>query len=251
MPNAQTHLDAASDLLARPPILAAFPALAGQGQRAAFLLGAIAPDVRAIGGQPREDTHFFSIPRRPGGDAVRELFEAWPALADATSLDAEWAAFVAGYVTHLVMDEAWVEQIVMRGLFVEGEPWGVDHPSWRLYSLLMTYLEYRAAAHLPAGTPDLLRRACPRNWLPFASDDDLAAWRDHVAARIGQGGARLISEGFARSNGLTPEALEAIVLSEERMDCEAFAVIPRTQIDAFDAAVGRRSEAAVLRYLAH
>jgi hypothetical protein len=250
MPNAQTHLDAVSTLLSRPPIQAAFPALAGKGAQAAFLLGAIAPDVRAIGGQAREATHFFSIPRQPGSDAVGELLSAWPELANVGALSPEQAAFVAGYVTHLVMDEVWVELIVMHGLFVEGQPWGVDHPNWWLYSLLMTYLEYRAAARLPADTPDLLRSAEPQGWLPFAADSDLIAWRDHVAARIGRGGARLISEGFAYTNGLTPEALEAIVLSEEQMDSEVFTIIPRSQIDAFDVTVSRRNEAVVRRYLA-
>lgn len=249
MPNAQTHITAVCAMLAQPPIQAAFRWLANEDARSAFLLGAIGPDVRAISGQTREETHFFTIPPDDPRPAQAVMLEAWPELRHAAALSRPHAAFVAGYITHLVMDQTWIEQIVMPALFVEGAAWGVDHPNWRLYGILMTYLEYRAAARLPAGTVEMLLKASPRGWLPFVADAHLAAWRDRVAQHIREGGARRLSAMFARTSGLALDELEAIVLSEERMAVEAFHLVPRERLAAFERETQARSLRAVLDYL--
>ncbi|HOA24705.1 MAG TPA: hypothetical protein PK801_00230 [Aggregatilineales bacterium] len=247
MPNAQTHLSSVWHLLAQPPIQAAFPWLAEDCARSAMLLGAISPDARVVSGHPRTETHFFDIPMQEPGH--RALFRQWPALADAAALGEAHAAFIAGYLTHLIMDQTWVEVIVMPGLFVEGQVWGVEHPNWRLYSLLMTYLEYRAAERLPARAVDLLAQAEPRGWLPFVSDHHLAGWRDHVVGIIRTGGPRLLSRMFAETNDLTAEQMEAIVLSEARMEEEVYHTIPRERLLAFEEQVGERSQQVVIDYL--
>lgn len=249
MPNSQTHLAAVWSLLARPPLQAAFPWLGEEHVQSALLLGAVAPDVRVVSGQLREETHFFDIPtgEQPGHDA---LFAAWPVLADSAALGAEQAAFVGGYLTHLIMDETWVEVVVMEGLFVEGLQWGPGHPNWRLYGLLMTYLEYQAAERLPPRAVELLGEAEPHGWLPFAADEHLRGWRDYVVSTIRQGGPRLLSRMFARSTGLSEADLESIVLSEERMAAEVFELIPRAQLAAFEVQTAQQAEAAVSRYWA-
>ena len=249
MPNAQTHLASVWDLLAQPPLRAAFPWLGEGAAQSAFLLGAISPDVRAISGHPREATHFFTIPPGDAPPAEAALFDAHPSLADAAALGRPHAAFVAGYITHLIMDRVWVEEVVMPGLFVDGLAWGTRHPNWRLYSLLMTHLEYRAAAQLPAEAAGLLAAAEPAGWLPFVSDRYLCEWRDHIAACITGGGARDISAMFARTNNLTPEALEAIVLDDDRMAREALDVVGRGRIAAFEAATAEQAQQAVTGYL--
>jgi hypothetical protein len=251
MPNAQTHLVSACDLIARPAVLNAFPALAEDIVQSAFLLGSISPDVRALSGHRREETHFFDIPLSDPEPADQHLFAAYPELADSAALPAEQAAFIAGYVTHLVMDETWLKIVVMPGLFIEGAVWGTHHPNWWVYSLLMTYLEYRAADRLCDTALPGLKAAAPNHWLPFVTDRDLARWRDHVAEMISGGGARLISAMFAHTNGISPEELEAIVLDNDRMQQEAFQTVSPGQIDTFQAATDRRSEAAILAYFTH
>ncbi len=249
MPNAQTHLTAVCAVLAQPPIQAAFRWLAEGEARSAFLLGAISPDVRAISGQTREETHFFTIPPADPRPAQAVMLEAWPTLRNAAALSRPHAAFVAGYITHLVMDQTWVEQVVMPALFVEGTRWDTGHPNWRLYAILMTYLEYRAAARLPTGVVEALLRASPDRWLPFVADTYLTAWRDHVTQHIREGGARRLSAMFAHASGLEPDDLEAIVLSEERMAAEAFCAVPRERLVAFENETQARSLRAVLDYL--
>lgn len=249
MPNAQTHLAAACDLFALPEIRSALPWLAQEEAQSSFLLGTISPDVRAISGNTREATHFFAIPPddpRPPQDV---MLAEWPQLRDAPALGAAHAAFVAGYMTHLIMDQTWVEMVVMPGLFIDGTTWGTRHPNWRVYCILMTYLEYRAADGLPAGTGRQLAKARPDGWLPFVADHYLAEWGGRISHMIEQGGARLVSRALAQTCNLAPEEMEAIVLSEDRMSADAYWVVPRECLLAFEAESARRSGAAVMGYL--
>src|SRR5574341_1617964 len=156
MPNAQTHLAAVCDLLDRPAIRDEFPWLAEDSARAAFLLGAVSPDARAVSGQPREATHFFLIPFADDRPAQEVMLATYPDLSRAGKLSREQSAFIAGYITHLVMDQTWVESVVMHGLFVEGARWGTHHPQWRTYCILMTHLEYQAADRVPGGALPLM-----------------------------------------------------------------------------------------------
>lgn|SRR5574341_13063 len=250
MPNAQTHLLAAAQLLALDAIGNKLFWLRRGEPQAAFLLGVIGPDVRAITGQSREATHFFEIPPRDSRPVQLTMFEQWPRLRDATALELPQAAFIAGYVAHLIMDVTWVERIVMPCLFVEGQPWGVSHPNWRLYSILMSYMEYQAADQLPQGALTQMEQARPADgWLPFVEDGKLAEWRDRMAGLIRQGGARLVSRYFAISNHMQPEEMEAIVTSESRMAEEAYPIVPRERLDDFLDESARRSGAFVLDYL--
>jgi len=249
MPNAETHLTAACDLLADPDIVQSFPWLSGESSRAAFLMGAISPDVRAIGGQTREQTHFFTIPPADDRPAPAVLCADWPQIAHAAQLGLDHAAFIAGYMAHLVMDQTWVEMIVMPGLFIAGTTWGFQHPNWRLYCILMTYLEYQAGERLPAHATASMVSPRPRGWLPFAADSDLSAWSSRVAKLIDDGGPKVVSSMLSQSCGLTPEAMEAIVLSEAAMSREAYPTIPRAQLLAFEAETARRSRAQVESYL--
>jgi len=247
MPNAETHLAAACDLLALPDIQAGFPWLSADSSRAAFLLGSISPDVRAVSGHPREATHFFAIPPTDARPASQVMLDDWPALLSIS--DETRAAFVAGYMTHLIMDQTWVEMIVMPSLFIDDQKWDARHPNWRLYGILMTYLEYRAGPRLPAGTTQSVAGARPKGWLPFVRDMFLKQWGGHVARIIRQGGPRLVSSGLVKTCRMGADEMEAIVTSEDEMAREAYATVPRDQIAAFEAETARRCQETVTQYL--
>ncbi len=249
MPNSQTHLHSVTHILDQPESQTVLPWLFEPPAKSAFLLGAISPDVRAISGQAREETHFFDIPFSSDQPAQAIMLARWPQIKDAGALTHPQAAFVAGYITHLVMDQTWVEMIVLPGLFIKDMVWNIRHPNWRVYSILMTYMEYHAAEQIPCEIIDLMAQAQPDHWLPFIQDHYLYDWRDHVAERIKEGGPQLISDMFAHSNNMTSHELEAIVLSEERMAEEAYPVISHEQLLAFETEANRRSYEAVLDYL--
>jgi hypothetical protein len=223
--------------------------LADSAAQSAFLLGAISPDARILSGHPREATHFFTIPPSPDRPAQRALLDEWPALRRESVADQQQAAYVAGYMTHLVMDQTWVEQVVMPGLFIDGLAWGYGHPNWRLYTILMTYLECRAESRLPEDALDRLKRARPAGWLPFLNDQILLRWRETILQIVEGGGASRVSQDFARTNGLKAEEMAAIVGSEVRMAEVAYPTVPREQLLAFEDESRRRSAGAVMDYL--
>lgn len=79
--------------------------------RGAYYLGATTPDIRAMTRWDRERTHFFRLDDLGEQSGAHRMFEEQPRLRDPSRLDAATAAFVAGYVTHLVLDEQYICQI--------------------------------------------------------------------------------------------------------------------------------------------
>ena len=79
----------------------------------AFILGCCAPDIRIITHGLREDTHFAPITNRVVGTGMESLLKAQPGLANLASLSGATQAFMAGYFSHLVADEAWIAQVYL------------------------------------------------------------------------------------------------------------------------------------------
>ncbi len=80
-------------------------------QRGAVYLGATAPDIRVLTRWERARTHFFDLSEFEEQSGVAALFESNPALARPADLSDQTASFVAGYITHLVMDEMWITSV--------------------------------------------------------------------------------------------------------------------------------------------
>ena len=76
-----------------------------------FLLGSTSPDVRAITKGRREDYHFASLDFEAVGAGTNGLFNAHPHLLSPTKSHWPTRAFVAGYITHLILDEVWIVEI--------------------------------------------------------------------------------------------------------------------------------------------
>ena len=119
MPSLGSHLACAralADRLGHPGI---------DADRGAYYLGATAPDIRALLRVDRRRTHFFDLGESAAQDSVARMFEEHPRLGDAAGLDPATRAFVAGYLTHLLMDEHYI-QSVYRRFFGEGSALGGD-----------------------------------------------------------------------------------------------------------------------------
>lgn len=80
-------------------------------ERGNLYLGSTAPDIRVITRWDRGRTHFFDLTNFDEQSGVDGLFSAFPRLREAASVGPRTAAFMAGYVTHLVMDELWITTI--------------------------------------------------------------------------------------------------------------------------------------------
>lgn len=105
MPPICYHLGIGEEVISRlrHPIL--------EQDRGSFFLGCTAPDIRFFIGATREETHFLSLDSEEGSSGVGLMFEAYPELREEASLSPATKSFVAGYVSHLVTDEAWIYRI--------------------------------------------------------------------------------------------------------------------------------------------
>ena len=136
MPSIGSHLAGArliADRLAHRAI---------EADRGVYFLGATAPDLRGMTRQPREQTHFFSFDDFTHQDSAERMFAEYPRLSRADELDAETRAFVAGYLTHLLIDEQYIERIY-RGYFGAASQLGGDARADLLDRLLQYELDRR------------------------------------------------------------------------------------------------------------
>jgi len=105
MPPLGLHMTIARELALqlRSPVIDA--------ERGAYYLGATTPDIRVLTRWDRERTHFFNLDDFGEQQGVHRLFEQEPALRDASALNPATASFMAGYLSHLEMDESYICEI--------------------------------------------------------------------------------------------------------------------------------------------
>lgn len=82
-----------------------------QRETGAFYLGATTPDIRVLTRRDRKETHFFDLDVLEHQDSVDDFLRTHAHLALADSLDDQTAAFVSGYITHLVLDQAYIVSV--------------------------------------------------------------------------------------------------------------------------------------------
>jgi hypothetical protein len=172
MPSIGSHLAGArlvADRLAHQAI---------EADRGAYFLGATAPDLRGMTRQPREQTHFFSFDELAHQDSPQRMFAEYPRLSRAEGLDVETRAFVAGYLTHLLMDEQYIERIY-REYFGAASKLGGDARADLLDRLLQYELDRRERED---GALDVasaaLAQTSARAEVEFIERETLRRWRD-------------------------------------------------------------------------
>lgn len=248
MPTASAHIAAALELLQDPAFIPRKQLASGE-LYGAFLLGNISPDVRVLNGAAREATHFYDIPLSGEATACQTMFAVHPSLENAGALAEQQAAFVAGYMAHLILDETWLELVVMPHIFVDGATWNKNHPNFLLYCLLMTLLAEESGLVVPQIAVDALLSANPRSWLPFANDADLSEWRDRVSRYVQNDSGWQTARMFAYEMKVDAEDLHQVVTSEDLLDKEIFKVVPRSVLDTFQHETHRRTVEALNAYL--
>ena len=109
----------------------------------AYYLGATSPDIRVITRCDRRETHFFDLDDFGHQSGVARVFEEYPELADTERLDDRTKAFLAGYMSHLEMDETWICDIY-RPCFGKDSPLRGDLLANLLDRVLQYELDRRA-----------------------------------------------------------------------------------------------------------
>ena len=201
-------------------------------QRGAFLFGNTAPDVQTVSGQPREATHFFDIPLRSTQPAHLKLFELHPGLAHARSLSPAQAAFIAGYICHLLLDVLWVRDIYQPG-FGPDAKWATMHERLVYHNILRAWCDRNDQRKLNGDTGSSLAVLYPHHWLPFTADRFLIQWRNVLVDQFRPGASIRTIEVFAARNNVSPEEFQRVLDSPLEMDAYIFAHSSQKDIKTF------------------
>jgi hypothetical protein len=247
MPTPIQHLVIANDVLADP----ALPLVARQvltAQRGAFWFGTIAPDVQTVSRQTREATHFFTLPPTDTRPTHQVLFAAHPALAHAHSLTPAQAAFIAGYVSHLALDEMWIAQVFTPYFGPEAE-WDTFRERLLIHNVLRTWLDQRDQSRLGDDVSGTLARVEPRGWLPFVSDLHLRLWRDEIAAELAPGATIRTAEVFAERLHVPPAEFHRMLESPAELQRRVLVHVPLACVDRFYADARTVSVRLIAEYL--
>jgi hypothetical protein len=197
----------------------------------AFFFGHIAPDVQVISREPRASTHFFALPPTNSIPAYSHMLMTHLQLAQPSMLAAAHAAFVAGYISHLLLDELWVREIFFP-VFGPAQVWGERRERLLLHNVLRAWLDRRGLPLLWDGAGDLLRCAEPNGWLPFVSNQHLAQWRDLVADQLVPGAAIRTVEIFANRARIPNDEFLAL-LDPRVMDERVFSHISLVELNRY------------------
>lgn len=176
MPPICFHLGIAEEAISRlrHPIV--------EQDRGSFFLGCTAPDIRFFIGATRDETHFFPLDSEEPVSGVKLMFDAHPELDQHADLSAATRSFVAGYLSHLVTDEAWIIKIY-RPFFGKESSLGGDAMANLLDRLLQFELDRRERLNCNNISTILEELADSVSMeVSFIDDSNLGRWRDFVLA---------------------------------------------------------------------
>jgi len=150
--------------------------------RGSYYLGSTAPDIRFFVSASREETHFLSLESAQGESGVQPMFEAHPDLLGNPGLNPPTRAFIAGYLSHLVTDEAWIYRIY-RPFFGGSSRLGGD-PMANLYDRVLQFeLDSRERSNIN-GLEQIraeLADSATSVDVGFIDHLSLSRWRDFVS----------------------------------------------------------------------
>lgn len=230
MPTPFYHIWVAQDLIDHPGLS---PAARFFLRRhwGAFLFGSTAPDVQVVSGQDRAATHFFDIPIQAGVEMPwAVMFRQYPILS--AWLPGDQAAFIAGYVCHLLADWRWVQEIFAPA-FGPGVGWENFRRRLYLHNVLRAYLDHQLVSQIDSQTASTLEHVVPDGWLPFVQDRYLCQWRDLLSPQLLPGAAIATVEVFAARQQVDPESYYRLLHSEHRMEDEVFSHLPRQHLASY------------------
>ncbi|MEX2160011.1 MAG: zinc dependent phospholipase C family protein [Dehalococcoidia bacterium] len=220
----------------------------------AYYLGATAPDIRAITGWDRSQTHFFTLDEFGDQRGVASLLEAHGELAERGRLRDDVLAFLLGYISHLEMDETWICDIY-RPCFGEKSPL----EGGLLANLLDRILQFELdrQGRCDAAAVDEIRRDLVRCAVDFSTpivdQETLVRWRDVLVEILGR---PLEWERFGKSRhvksygvGSGDDLAKFLSNIPDMLDQSVREVTPE-RLAAFQEQSRRRAREAILEYLA-
>lgn len=205
-----------------------------------YLFGATAPDVRLVTGGEREHTHFYDLNGDSSQSGVAEMLLAYPKLAAVANFNAATRAFVAGYFSHLVVDEVWIADIY-RPFFGRASPLGNDPMADIMDRALQYELDRRERVD-PATMAQIRDHLAAMNLahlqIEFLKASDLKEWLDFV---IGATHRQPSMDGFLNSAArnlvtrqkVAPQQLALFLSSPEMFWERSITHVPQERLAAF------------------
>ena len=217
-----------------------------------YLVGSTAPDVRVITGQERELYHFASLDFEAAGAGVAGMFGRYPELR--TTSHRPTRSFVAGYITHLVLDETWITKMY-RPFFGAGGIFETEQDGAVMDRVMQMHLDCIAMREID-GLRTRLAGFDGSVHMPFIDRGVLVDWREWVTNFLEQGFswdrlrfmARRISRGD-ESHAAHRIADEFIRGMPDTLD-ELHRLIPESTLREFERAAIDEMAARVAEHLA-
>ena len=206
--------------------------------RNSFYLGSTAPDIRVITKGDRADTHFYSLEDLHYQDSVAVMLDRYPQLKKIPDREKKVVAFIAGYITHLVLDTAWIEEIY-RPTFGVYSSINDDPKSNILDRVLQYELDMRDRSDLnviKAVSIAINIEQSPPS-IPFIKNEYLIRWFDMMNDVIQQkpdysGFKRMLSRHL-KDAGYDEVSIDKFSTNPETIIEEAFGVVTDERLSHF------------------
>ena len=167
MPNLATHITFANELNESENLI-------NHNDKGIYLLGSTSPDIRVLTKEPREKYHFVSLNFDNIGDGINNMIQQYPLLQDIPQKN-QLKPFLAGYFSHLILDETWITKI-FRPLFGEKSNFKNNIYGRILDRAIQLKLEEEARVSFPP-LLELIRNSNIIDNIPFIDGIILKEWK--------------------------------------------------------------------------
>jgi hypothetical protein len=223
--------------------------------RGSYYMGATGPDMHILSGTKRHSSHFFDLDCVEEQNCVGSFFNAFPELRGSRELSAGTAAFVGGYLTHLVIDEVWITDIY-RPFFGPESPLRGDAQA-NIMDRILQYdmdLERRQEKAVTAEIREELLATPLDVRVAFADRETLRRWRDVAVEMLSRSPGwdrfRYLAGRFLRNIGVeTEEQLEEFLETVPSLLEKARNQVGENQIEASVDKMAARSLGTLKEYL--
>ena len=247
MPNSAVHIDYACKAVRQLD----HPVLNRNLGHVAF--GSTSPDIRAITREPREMYHFAELDFENVGAGISAMTAAHPDLFKLSGLAEETQAFLAGYVSHLILDETWIAEMY-RPFFGNSEVFEDNVLGQVMDRALQIELdrESRQAALDVLQAIDSARAGIE---VSFLRKDALNEWCDWVIDRIerpvSMDRLRFMAGRIARWDESHPaySVAEDFLNSLPEGMSELYARVPKKHVERFKAIAAERVTNVMAEYM--
>ncbi|MHB8576911.1 MAG: zinc dependent phospholipase C family protein [Dehalococcoidia bacterium] len=226
-----------------------------ESEAGAFYLGATTPDIRVLTRRDRKETHFFDLDVLEHQDSVEDFLRTHGHLAAPERLDAQTVAFVCGYITHLVLDQAYIVSMY-RPYFGQLSALGGDPQAGLMDRMLQYELDRRRreAPHEVDEIREALEGCSLRLNVGFLDSETLKKWQQVAIdqtvhsptwERFRFQGGRHVRPGFADD----PREYEDFLERVPEVLQQTITHVSTAQVDAFVEQSKEQAIRTIERYL--